>query len=182
MRILLSTILLTTFLSTTVFPSAQAQAFLPGHNLSPFALGFSPFPAPGFFPPLAPASTDPTHQWQLRPYASLQAGYAFFHGGISYLSVPAGVALFHPLNKNFSAFAGISAAPVAFSIARLYTEPAANGSGSFSRPYGLSLNAGVQAGLIYTNDAKTFSISGSVGLERGSYPVYPSTRTNTKHQ
>jgi hypothetical protein len=169
MRILLSTILLTTFLSATAFLSTQAQL---------------PLLAPGFSPPLTLTSTDPTQKWQLRPYASLQAGYTFFHGGISYLSVPAGVALLHPLNKNFSAFAGISAAPVAFSIARLYTDPAVNASnpGNFSRPYGLGLNAGVQAGLIYTNDAKTFSISGSVQLERGSYPIYPSNTTNTKHQ
>jgi hypothetical protein len=169
MRILLSTILLTTFLSP------KAQSYLPG---------FLPSLAPGFLPPLAAASTDPTQKWQVRPYASVQAGYAFFHGGLSFLSVPAGVALIHPLNKNFSAFAGVSAAPVAFSMARLYTDPAANPSspGNFSRPYGFGLNAGVQAGLIYTNDAKTFSISGSVELERGSYPVYPSNRTNTKQQ
>jgi len=149
MRILLSTILLTTFLSS------KAQSYLPGF-LPPLALGF--------LPPLATTSTDPTQKWQVRPYASVQAGYAFFHGGLSFLSVPAGVALIHPLNKNFSAFAGVSAAPVAFSIARLFTDPAANTSypGNFSRPYGFGLNAGVQAGLIYTNDAKTFSISGSV--------------------
>jgi hypothetical protein len=65
-------------------------------------------------------------------------------------------------------------------MSRLYTDPAANAN--FSRPYGLVLNAGVQAGLIYTNDAKTFSISGSVELERGSYPVYQPARTNTKNQ
>jgi hypothetical protein len=90
------------------------------------------------------------------------------------------VALFHPLTNNISAFAGVSAAPVAFSMNRLYTDPAA--TGNFSRPYGLGLNAGVQAGLIYTNDAKTFSISGSVELQRGSYPVYQPARTNTKKQ
>jgi hypothetical protein len=155
MRILLSTILLTAFLS------AKAQPL-----------------------PLAPAATDLTQKWQVRPYASFQAGYAFFHGGLSYLSVPVGVALLHPLNKNFTAFAGVSAAPAAFSISRLYSESAVNGfnSGNFSRPYGFGLNAAVQAGLIYTNDAKTFSISGSVGLERGSYPIYPSYRANAKHQ
>ena len=160
MRILMSTILLTAFLST----KAQLPLLAPG---------FSPIPALG-------NTTNPTQKWQLKPYASLQAGYAFFHGGISYLSVPAGIALFHPLNNNFSAFAGVSAAPVAFSMSRLYNDPAAN----FSRPYGLGLNAGVQAGLIYTNDAKTFSISGSVGVERGSYPVYrklPSPENEDKY-
>jgi hypothetical protein len=160
---------LTTFLST------KAQSYLPGHGL---ALGYTPWQP--FVPSVALGSSDLSKKWEVRPYAGLQAGYAFFHGGVSYLSVPAGVALFHPLNKNISAFVAISAAPVAFTMNRLYTDPAANGN--FSRPYGLGLNAGVQAGLIYTNDAKTFSISGSVEMQRGSYPVYQPTRTNTKNQ
>jgi len=157
---------------TLLAMKAKAQSYLPGHTLSPIG--------PGFSPPLTFTSNDPTKNWQLSPYASLQAGYAFFHGGISYLSAPVGVALVHPLNNNFSAFAGVSAAPVAFSISRLYTDPAAN-AGNFSRPYGLGLNAGVQAGLIYTNDAKTFSISGSVELQRGSYPVLSSPENKVKY-
>jgi hypothetical protein len=169
MRLLLSILILTACLST------KAQSFLPGHGL---ALGYMPWQP--FMPSVALGNNNLSQKWELRPYASLQVGYAFFHGGVPYLSVPAGIALFHPLNKNISAFAGVSAAPVAFSMNRLYTDPATNGN--FSKPYGVGLNAGVQAGLIYTNDAKTFSISGSVELERGSYPVYPSNRTNTKSQ
>jgi hypothetical protein len=171
MRILLSMLILTAFLST------KAQTYLPGHSL---VVGYTPWQP--FMPSIAFSSSDLTPKWAVRPYASLQTGYAFFNGGVSFLSIPAGVALFHPLNNNLSAFAGVSAAPVAFSMSRLYTEPAANAPGNFSRPYGLGLNTGVQAGLIYTNDAKTFSISGSVELERSSYPVYPSRRTDTKQQ
>ena len=169
MRILLSILILTTFLST------KAQSYLPGHGL---ALGYTPWQP--FVPSVALGNSDLSKKWEVRPYASLQMGYAFFNGGVSYLSVPAGVALFHPLTNNITAFAGVSAAPVAFSMSRLYTDPAANGS--FSRPYGLGLNAGVQAGLIYTNDAKTFSISGSVELQRSSYPVYPSTLTSPENK
>lgn len=158
--------------------SAKAQLFLPGHGLS---LGYTPWQP--FMPSIVLGNNEVSRNWELKPYAGLQAGYAFFNGGVSYLSVPAGIALFHPLNKNFSAFVGISAAPVAFSMSRLYTDPAEMTSypGNYSR-YGLGLNAGVQAGLIYTNDAKTFSISGSVELERGSYPVYQPARNNTKNQ
>jgi hypothetical protein len=62
---------------------------------------------------------------------------------------------------------------------RLYTDPATNYPGNnFSRP-DFGLNARVEGGLIYTNDAKTFSISGSVGIEKGSYPVYPYNRKKT---
>ena len=169
MRILLSILILTTFLST------KAQSYFPGHSL---ALGYTPWQP--FVPSIALGNSDLSKKWEVRPYAGLQMGYAFFNGGISYLSVPAGIALFHPLNKNITAFAGVSATPVAFSMNRLYTDPAANAD--FSRRYGLGGTAGVQAGLIYTNDAKTFSISGSVELERGSYPVYQPARTNTKNQ
>jgi hypothetical protein len=169
MRILLSVLILTTCLST------KAQSYLPGHSL---AVGYAPWQP--FVPSVALGNSDLNKKWEVRPYASLQMGYAFFHGGVSYFSVPAGIALFHPLTNNITAFAGVSTAPVAFSMNRLYTDPAANGN--FSRPYGLGLNAGVQAGLIYTNDAKTFSISGSVELQRGSYPVYQPARPNTKNQ
>lgn len=171
MRILLSILILMTFLS------AKAQTYLPGHSL---ALGYTPWQP--FMPSIAFSGSDSTRKWAVRPYASLQAGYAFFHGGVSFLSIPAGLALFHPLNNNLTAFTGVSIVPVAFSMNRLFAEPAANTPGNFSRPYGLGMNAGVQAGLIYTNDAKTFSISGSVELTRGSYPVYPSNRTYTKQQ
>jgi hypothetical protein len=159
--------------------SPKAQSYLPGHGL---AFGYTPWQP--FVPSIALGGSDLTKKWELRRYASIQAGYAFFNGGVSFLSVPAGIALFHPLSSNLSVFAGVSAAPVVFSMARLYSDPTVNAAypGSFSRPYGLGLNAGVQAGLIYSNDAKTFSISGSVELERGSYPVYPANRANTKHQ
>ena len=93
--------------------------------------------------------------------------------------------VFRPLNKNVSAFAGLSAAPTVFSVSRLYTYPALtpySQGNTFSNRYGLGLNARVEGGLIYTNDAKTFSISGSIGVERGSYPVYPVNGTNVRKQ
>ncbi|MBA4166506.1 MAG: hypothetical protein H0X41_03005, partial [Chitinophagaceae bacterium] len=35
--------------------------------------------------------------------------------------------------------------------------------------------SGAEAGLLYINDARTFSISGSVHVDRTSYPFYPTT-------
>jgi hypothetical protein len=139
--------------------------------------------------PITPYSLQDTgklnYKWQLRPFASLSAGYIFLNGGISYLSAPAGLMLFRPLNKNVTAFAALSAAPTVFSVNSLYTYPAHTPSypgNTFSNRYGLGLNARVEGGLIYTNDAKTFSISGSVGIGRDSYPVYPVNRTNIRKQ
>jgi hypothetical protein len=167
------------------FLSPKAQSHVPigtGAHLPIGGYGYTQWPA--YFPSSVTDSNHLNRQWQIRPYASLSMGYVFLHGGMSFLSVPAGLALVHPFNKNVSAFAGVSAAPVIFSVNRLYTDPALNPSPGniFSRPYGFGLNARVEAGLMYTNDAKTFSISGSVGVERGGYPVYPNNRTTTKKQ
>jgi hypothetical protein len=120
------------------------------------------------------------HQLQLRPYASISTGYIFLNRGISYLSAPVGLALVYPINRNISAFAGASASPVVFSVNQLNSYPDNN----FAKPrsYNFGWNARVEGGLMYTNDAKTFSISGSVGVERGSSPAYPAYRTNTKRQ
>jgi hypothetical protein len=167
MRLLLSILILTIFLSAT----AKAQSYFPGHGL---ALGYAPWQP--YIPSVILGNVDPGKKWQVQPYASVEIGYTFFRGGgVSYASVPAGVVVIHPLTSNVSAFAGVAVAPVAFSMNQLYS-PSGN---NFSRPYGLGGNAAIQAGLIYTNDAKTFSISGSIQVDRGSYPVYPSTRPNT---
>jgi hypothetical protein len=167
MRPLLTMLILITILS------AKAQSHLPIYS-----------PAFGFIPHNSRDSAMQNRKWQVVPFASVSAGFIFLNGGISYFSAPVGLALIHPLNNNWSAFGSVSATPVIFSVNRLYTDPGINGAnqGGFSRPYNLGLNAQVSGGLMYTNDAKTFSISGSVGIEKGSYPVYPSNsnRPNTK--
>jgi hypothetical protein len=125
-------------------------------------------------------SSDYT-QWHFTKYAGLSAGSFFYPGNTSFLAVPIGLQLSHPLNKNLYAFAGISATPVFFSVNRLYTAPSYPGN-PFPKGYGFGSNTRVEMGLMYINDAKTFSISGSFGIDRSSYPVYPSNRTSTKKQ
>ena len=125
-------------------------------------------------------------KWLLRPFASLSAGYIFYNGGgTSYVAAPLGVALYHPLNPNWTAFGAVTASPVLFNVNRMSALPI-NDPGQFGYPYsgtyGLGLTTGVQGGLIYTNDAKTFSISGSVRVERSSYPVYPSYKSTSTKQ
>jgi hypothetical protein len=179
MRTLLTALVLTTFLFT------KGQSHLPiptsAYGYTPAIGGIAPWAS--FIPYSILAGGDPNQKWQIRPYASMSLGYLFLNGGgTSYLAAQTGVALIHPLTKNVSAFAALSASPVLFSVNRLYTDPALNSPNNLSRPYNLGLNAGIQGGLIYTNDDKTFSISGSIGIERGSYPLYPANRTTTKKQ
>ena len=168
MRTVLAIMISLSFLST------RAQSHLPiptwGYGLS----AWQPFPMPS-----APLTNA---KWQLRPTAGLSAGYIFFnHGGASYVTAPLSLTLYHPLTPNVTAFGGVVAAPTVFSVGSLYAPSPFSGS-EFTR--GLGINAGIQGGLMYTNDAHTFSISGSVILERGSYPSYSSPRQtdNTKRQ
>jgi len=50
-------------------------------------------------------------------------------------------------------------------------------------PYSFGINSRVDIGLMYINDARTFSISGSIGVERAAYPVYyPSNKVISKRQ
>ena len=129
-------------------------------------------PTPLFVNPSFPPPTF-DNRWHLTPTVGLSAGYLFYNGGISYAAVPASLFLSHALNKNFTGFGGVTAAPVLFNTNQLFTQPGLNTPG-----YLFAGVAGVQAGLIYTNDAKTFSISGSVSIDRGYYPTYtPHTET-----
>ena len=117
----------------------------------------------------------------------LSAGFSFFNGGsATFLSAPVGVQLNRQLNNNLIAFAGISVAPTFYSFSNTFTNPAYNKSypGMMGyNPYTFGMNSRVEMGLMYINDAKTFSISGSIGIERYDYPVYPHPppeRTNSK--
>src|SRR5450631_628554 len=163
-----------TLLASIAFLSPKAQMYLPAGN---------PTFIQGRFLPDYTQFIDNNalgQKWHFSKYASLSAGTTFLTGGsgfpaaISFISAPIGLQLSRSLNKNLYAFTGISAAPVFFSFPRLYAGPIKNPSYpgyNFSNPYGLGLNSRVEMGLMYINDAKTFSISGSVGIERSSLPA-----------
>jgi hypothetical protein len=126
--------------------------------------------------------TQPAHL-QIQPFTGVNVGYMFLGGGLSYVSAPIGVAVYRPLNSNFTAFTSASIAPTAFHFSSLYNTPFHNPGYPGNSFTGLGLNAAVSGGLIYTNDAHTFSISGSIIVERGSYPVYiPPARTTATKQ
>jgi hypothetical protein len=46
----------------------------------------------------------------------------------------------------------------------------------------MSMYSRADIGLMYVNDAKTFSISGSIGIERSTYPLLPYYPVNTTSQ
>ena len=177
--------ILFTLLASIAFLAPRAQT-LPAHLpvTSPMSAGaMSAGGGWGFTPwqPFVPYSLaldgNAGHGWQVRPYASLSAGYIFWGGGISYVSAPVGVITYRPLNTNFTAFGAATVAPTIFNFNRFAGQPMPGNNLT-----GLGVNASVTGGLIYTNEAKTFSISGSISVERGSSPVYFQNRTNTTKQ
>ncbi|HWB93700.1 MAG TPA: hypothetical protein VG605_17695 [Puia sp.] len=164
-------ILLAILASIIVANTTTAQTHLPV-PVSPYVYTpgqplwlASPF---NYYAPVFTPIDFSNRHWQLRPYASVSAGMIFLNGaGASYLSAPVGLMLARPLSNNVAAFSSLSVAPTVFDM-NLYPGSPLQSPGQ----YNLGLNPRLEGGLIYTNDARTFSISGSVSVERGSYPVY----------
>jgi hypothetical protein len=167
-------------LASISFLSPKAQTHLPAGSLN-----YKPWQPYRSFNSLNDSSIL-NQKWYISKYAGFSAEFGFLNGGSAMvLSAPVGLQLNHPLNDNLIAFTGISVAPAFFSFGGSFTNPAFNKSypgNSLSNAYGFGMNSRVEMGLMYINDAKTFSLSGSIGIERNSYPVYPADRMNTKKQ
>jgi hypothetical protein len=109
-------------------------------------------------------------KWFLTSYSSVGIGFNFFNGSTAaVVSAPVGLQLNRQLNNNLYAFTGVSLAPTFFSSGiKPYT-------GNGFKSDNLGLYSSVNMGLTYVNDARTFSISSSIGVERSNYPMlfYP---------
>ncbi len=119
----------------------------------------------------------PDKKWSVDAYSGISAGYSFFNGGsATFISAPLRLQLNRRLNENLYAFGAVTAAPayMNFNHAFLMSDPAKGypTNSFFHYNNGLGVYSRAELGLMYINDAKTFSISGSVGVQRSSYPVY----------
>jgi len=127
--------------------------------------------------------TDSTHslekgmnrKWFFTSYSGIGINYIFYnHGGATVVDVPVGLQLNRRLNNNFYAFASVSAAPAYINFNRAFLSPGINKltpvNGFSSNSLGWYSRADL--GLMYMNDARTFSISGSIGVERSSNPIF----------
>lgn len=112
-------------------------------------------------------------------YTGISTGITFYNGGrATFLAAPMGLQLSRRLNDNLYAYANIAVAPA---ITRL--NPGLLHTG-MNKPFGVNssnsnsfqVNPSASVGLMYVNDAQTFSISGGFRVERSSYqflPYYP---------
>lgn len=123
-----------------------------------------------------PDSNSLAKKWSLNKYAGLSAGFLFSTGApVSILSAPIGLQLTRRLNNNLYAFTGISVAPTYFHFSPAFSTPAFNKNYPGTSPMGINqfgMSSRAELGLLYVNDQRTFSISGSIGVGRNNYPAY----------
>jgi len=167
-----------------LFSSLKAQTYLPLNDMNYAQRGaFSQYQH-------LIDTSNLNKKWSLNKYGGISTSFGFFNGGSSTMfSAPVGLQLNRRLNNNLYAFAGVSAAPVYFSLNNSFSNPDLykNNSGINGFSYGKpGFYSRAEAGLMYINLEKTFSISGSIGIERSRFPSYPypypSNRTNTQGQ
>lgn len=147
----------------------KAQTFIPGGLIDNNYRG-------NFSSNFYPKDSTSNKKWSLTKYSSISTSFTFFKGGnATVVSAPIGLQLNRRLNNNLYAFAGVSVAPAYVTFSRSFMTSDFNkvgaGNNSF-RSASLGIYSRAELGLQYINDEKTFSISGSIGIERNNYPVY----------
>ena len=124
---------------------------------------------------------NPNKKLFFSSYKSISTSYMFFNGGSAFVvAAPIGMQLNYKLNNNLFAFAGASVAPAYVNFNRSFISSDINKMYPYNglRSNGVGLYSRAEMGLMYVNDARTFSISGSIGVERSSNPFLPYQQTN----
>jgi hypothetical protein len=121
-------------------------------------------------------------KWFITKYAGISSGFMAFRGGSgSFLSAPVGIQLNRQLTNNVYAFAGVSVAPTFFYFNSPFSQPANNKYNGFMNANNVGVYSAAHMGLMYTNDERTFSISGSISVGRysgnGYAPYYNPANT-----
>jgi len=144
-----------------------------GINAQPCVGVFYPLPGNAFYTHPLPGDTSHiNNRWSFSKYAGFSAGYGYPYGGMS-VSVPLGMQMNYRINNNLYAFGGVSVAPTYYTFRNNFVQS----DKYMSTPYNHNATAfgvfsGVYGGLMYVNDDRTFSISGSIGIETGNFPTY----------
>ncbi|MFT3822564.1 MAG: hypothetical protein QM731_01540 [Chitinophagaceae bacterium] len=120
-----------------------------------------------------PDSSQLHKKWFTSRYIGLSSGFIAFNGGSgTFLSAPVGVQLNRRLTNNLYAFAGLSVTPAFLQFNNAFLRSDANKSNGFTNFNNFSTYSSAQMGLMYINDDRTFSISGSIGVSRSTYNGY----------
>jgi hypothetical protein len=112
-------------------------------------------------------------KWFVTKYAGISTGFVAFNGGSgTFLSAPLGLQINRQLTNNVFAFAGVSVAPTFFHSNSAFYQPGINKNNSLMNGNNFGINPAAYMGLMYINDERTFSISGSISVSRSSYNNY----------
>ena len=113
-------------------------------------------------------------KWFFSSYHGLSTSISFFKGGnASIISAPTGLQLNRRLDNNWFAFANVTVAPSYISINPSYQSGFnKNFNNNSFKQNSFGLYPAASLGLMYVNDARTFSISGMVTTESSLFP-YP---------
>lgn len=113
-------------------------------------------------------------KWFVSRYSSISTSFSFFKGGnATVVSAPLGLQLNRRLNNNLFAFAGIAVAPSYGNFRSSFLNSNFD-KGSLNNSFtsgALGIYSRAELGLQYINDERTFSISGSIGVERRNFPM-----------
>jgi hypothetical protein len=122
-------------------------------------------------------------KWFLTKSTAISTSFNFFKGGRAIaMAVPLGLQLNRRLNDNLYAFTGIFVAPAYINFNHSFMSADINKlypTNTFLKSNRFGMYSRAELGLMYINDAKTFSISGSIGVEKSSYPMFPYQQINT---
>lgn len=133
-----------------------------------------------FIHPQQVSDTNNIHKkWFVTKYVGVSTGFISFGGrGSSFLSVPLALQVNRQLTNNLYAFGGVSVAPYIFNNNRAPYQNAGYKNNSFMQSNNITTWSDAKIGVMYINNERTFSISGSIGVSRGNYnynsysPVY----------
>ena len=125
-----------------------------------------------------------TPKWFLSSYRALSTSVSFFKGGnASVFSLPMGIQLNRRLNNNWYAFANVSVTPSYISMNPSFLGGLnKNFTNNTFQRNSFGVYPAASLGLMYINDARTFSISGSISAERNAYPFLPYSPVNNAKQ
>jgi hypothetical protein len=112
-------------------------------------------------------------KWFVTKYAGVSSGFVAFKGGSgSFLSVPLTLQINRQLTNNLYAFGSVSMVPHIFHYNNVPYQAAINKNNSLMQTNNISAYSNAKIGVMYINNERTFSISGSIGVSRGSYDSY----------
>lgn len=116
-------------------------------------------------------------KWSLLSYTGITSGYGFHNrGNFTFFAAPVGLQLNRRINENLYAFAGLSAAPAYMIFNHSFVSQVIQKNflnNTFYKSNYFDVFTRAELGLMYINDSKTFSVSGSIGVERRNYPLIP---------